>query len=397
MSFPPTENYEKLSQKRRRLPIAGFYRFTLAALAFFVAGGCSQTATINTQPTAASTLTPTAKPTLQPTKTSEVPTLAELGINEPAMIEKFQGAETSVTREGSGAYSVTATSYVDLAEDAGFEKTQNKYTIDTSSFSIHEDLNNAYAPATVEAKNEENEPVTLIWNEKLGWIEEFELSTDVLNPTDFPYEARVPMVQSILLQHEDPFEERSQGLRIRSERTENGRVVYLRTDHFGNQSKPTEYWLRVIMPDGKSHYVNPVDINDLDGRKVQMCAYGENMTASIFQRGLLNIAIHQTDVGSANIFWPVLEADPSVLEQTQIRPRIGITDQTDLNYLLTLNGNKFAKELASFYLTHFDFPTEDTTQSSEIESAIVISDQDSWIPAPFNPALQETILPCDIR
>jgi hypothetical protein len=341
-------------------------------------------------PTPEKPFDPTAMFTASPTETAKAPSLAELGITDPAMIEKFHGVETSIAHETDGSYSVMGTSYVDKAEDAGFEIDQSKYTIDTTSFSINENLNNAYAPATVEAKDSENKPVTLIWNENLGWVKEFSLSTNVDNPTDFPYEARVPMLQSILLQHEDPFTERTNELVIAYILTENGLVTYLRTDGLsGNHSKPTDYWLRANMPDGQLFYINPTDINDLDGRIIAMCSYGKEVTTNLFNGELLDNIIHAQDRERSLIFWPILKADPSYLEKINI-PDIGVKDESDLNYLLTLNGNKPEElEVLGNIINRDDFHL--TNPGDGLATPLGIYGTS------IDPKFQEMMIPCDIK
>jgi hypothetical protein len=153
------------------------------------------------------------------------------------------------------------------------------------------------------------------------------------------------------------------------------------------------------MPDGQSFYINPIDINDLDGRKISMCAYGKEATPSLFGGGAyLDSIIHAEDLERPFIFWPILKADPSFLEKIYI-PIMGIRDESDLNYLLTLDGNNLAQVLASSYVTHFDYPAGDVSQPNEIESAVVEfnQNQNTWLPASLTPQIQEMILPCDIK
>jgi hypothetical protein len=175
---------------------------------------------------AAPTATQAPTETLAPTKTtapSPTPNVyQELGMPHE-MTAAFEGSNSTFIREADGSFSVDATSYQSGTREV------RKYSVEVGSFDIHPEISNAYAPATIHGADADGNQVTLIWNQETVWTEEFSLSTDVASPTDFAYEDRIPMLQSILLQHDDPFAERSQGLLIHSERTENGRVVYLRT------------------------------------------------------------------------------------------------------------------------------------------------------------------------
>lgn len=389
-------------EKRGGLLISRLYHVGLACFALIALTACSfgvPEANPGVQPIINQSEPDPTTTKLIPTKTPNSPSLEELGIENPAIAEQFIGVEASIKREANGSYSVTGLSYRNKAEDPGFEISQTMYTIDPTSFNTHEELNNAYAPATVEA-NTENKTVTLIWNKEFGWVEEFTLSTDISNPTKLPYEARVLLLQSILLQHKDPFVERSEGLLIRSQRGNNGRTVYLRTDDsLGSNSKPTNFWLRVTMSDGQSFYVSPIDINDLDGRKLIMCAYGREATSDEsdgFNKMVLNNTMHLEErAGVAPIFWPVLKADTLALKD--MLPLSGGIDQTDLDFLLTIHGDNPFEMLGLFsnYTTHFTVPEE---KNNEIESSVVHYDSSgNWTRSAIDPKIQEMFLPCEIK
>lgn len=374
-------------------------------ICIFTLLACStQISSPTTAPSPAPTLnTPIASPSeIAPTTTPNTMTMTELGISDPNMAKVLAGIEKTITHEADGSYSVQATSYAENATKDGFDQKSEKYTIDKTTFNIHADTNNAYAPATVDAKDASGKQITLIWNETLGWVEKFNASTDIESPTDFPYEARIPILQSILLDHADPFSKRSNGLLVHSENTDNGRVVYLRTDNAsGSNSKRTDYWLRVKMPNGSNYYINPVDINDINDRKIMMCAYPKEYTNP---NGAQNPKLDQgframfikylKTVDSVNgPVWGIIQADSSFLDKftLQSAPMPG-SDGSDLNYLLTLFNPKTTLPNMLLDRTHFSNPED---KNPIIESSIYTLKPDgSYALGSVDNSIQELIIPC---
>ncbi|MBN1454499.1 MAG: hypothetical protein JW963_26005 [Anaerolineales bacterium] len=279
-------------------------------------------------------------PTMSPTLTPDLVTMDELGITDYRAKKTFEGMPETLTREADGSYSVTAKSNEEGAI------TEGKYTIDITTFDFHLEMKNFYSPGTVEATDEQGNKVRLIWNNELGWVKEFtNLSTDIENPTEFDYEYRVPMLQSLLLQHESPFKPGG-GLdfRLRVD-SENSKVIYFRTDdNVGNLARVTDYWLKVKMPNGESFIVNPVDIDNEEGRAIILTAYGKNATKDADSRAKLQNWIKDPTAA----YWFIVSADPSFLENFQLVAAIDATDYSDLNYLFELqdkdiNSLKFGK------------------------------------------------------
>ncbi len=328
-------------------------------------------------PTPTSTRTPHPAPSpTQETPTPAAVTREDLGLKKGTPeYHSFRGIEKNVTAEADGRYSVTVDG--------------KKYFLSLDTFDLHADLNNAYAPATVNAVDVNNNPVTLIYN-KEGLSLNAPLSLDIESPTDFDDSSRLTTLQKYLLQHADPFAERSKGLAIQAEWSENGKAYYLRTDYFGNQSKPSAVWLRYTAPNGNIYYINPTDINDLNGRKVIMCAYGENAIKDKFQRGYLDLVIHLDKIGvSPHVFWPILKADDSFFTNFLLDPNIPGTDYSDLAYLLSLDGNKpdeikYFGDLIDFI--ERDYPVSNSNQAVEWISTVPIDSQ-----------IQEVIIPCAIK
>jgi hypothetical protein len=388
----------------RKFPALILFALTLILLsAGFTACQTTMTAAPLTQTSTTAELATAAPASSTPDSISPSPTppqtIDQMGITEPNIVKAFSG--TTFKQETDGSYSVQATSYAENATKDGFDQKSEKYTIDKTTFNIHADMNNAYAPATVNATNAEGKQVTLIWNEKLGWVEKFNASTDIESPTDFPYEARIPMLQSILLDHADPFIKRSNGFTISSENTSNGRVVYLRTD---DASKRTDYWLRVIMLDGSSQYINPVDINDLDGRKIMMCGYPKEYTNPTggqnpgLDKGLRAMLIaHLKLIDSINgPIWGILQADDSFLNKFAFRStNMPGADGSDLKKLLNLF-KPTQLSVGNFdylsFRTHFTNPDDKNTP---IETGIKGFNADGTVsPIPVPSSIQEQIIPC---
>ncbi len=355
--------------------------------------------------------TPTkAEPTKMPT--SEPITLDSLGITKSDMVKAFAGVNKSVTKEADGTYSVQATVVTENKTNDGFTQTTEKYTIDTSTFNDHQDLNNAYAPATVTAKDASGKTVTLIWNSESGsWTKEFDnLSTDIETPTDFPYELRIPMLQSILLQHADPFTQRSKGLLVRSEKTADGRVVYLSTNTAsGTESKQTDYWLRIKMPDGSLYWINPTDINDINERKIMMCAYPTEYTNPTkgknagLDKGLRAMLIsYLAKIKSINgPMWGILQADSSFLNKFTFRSTsMPGNDGSDMNNLLSIINPKndpttianLLPNVLSGVTTHFsDLTDKDSVTET---SVLVLGSGGNYVPGPVDEVIQTLIIPC---
>ncbi|MBN1454500.1 MAG: hypothetical protein JW963_26010 [Anaerolineales bacterium] len=124
---------------------------------------------------------PPPTPTVAPTPTPDLVTMDELGITDYRAKQTFgEDMPKTVTREADGSYSVNAIGY------EGENKTEKKYTIDTSSWNLNTDIKNAYAPATVNATDEEGNQVTLIWSaEQKAWRVPFAMIPDTeLNKID---------------------------------------------------------------------------------------------------------------------------------------------------------------------------------------------------------------------
>jgi hypothetical protein len=345
----------------------------LASILLLAACAPAPTAAPTPEPALSEAEGPTKTPQLSPTQETPVtPTPAvdmeALGITDPQMIAAFKGFEAFVTPESDGRYSVTVEG--------------KKYFLSPDTFDLHADLNNAYAPATVNATDDKNKSVTLIYN-KEGLSLNAPLSLDIESPTDFDDSSRLTMLQKYLLQHADPFPERSKGLAYQAEWSENGKAYYLRTDNFGNQSKPSAVWLRYTAPNGNIYYVNPTDINDLDGRKVVMCAYGENAYSNgneVTLTWLLDNNYNQ------KIIWPILKADPSFFKKYRAEAaRYPEADYSDLAYLLSLPGNK-PEELWDFKGDIDAYFTQGTVEGIETIAAKKV-----------DPEIQVMIIPCVIK
>jgi hypothetical protein len=322
-----------------------------------------------TEPALSEVEEPTKTPQTAPTQDTPTPaavTLPEL-VPDLEISPGFRGMEKLVNAESDGRYSVTIEG--------------KKYFLSPDTFDLHADLNNAYAPATVNATDDKNKSVTLIYN-KEGLSLNAPLSLDIENPTDFDDKSKLTFLQRYLLQNPDPFAERSKGLPRRFEDTENGRVAYLRTDYFGNQSKPSMVWAKYTAPNNHAYYVNPTDINDLDGRKVVMCAYGENAYSNCNEVTLTWLLDNNYN---QKIIWPILKADPSFFKKYRAEAaRYPEADYSDLAYLLSLPGNK-PEELWDFKGDIDAYFTQGTVEGIET------------IAAKVDPEIQVMIIPCVIK
>jgi len=364
----------------------------------------SPSSTPDTSPSVPAPVTATELGITDPTSMPQV-TSTELGITDPTtpLATTFAGVEKKVTREANGTYSVQATSYAEGADKKSFSTSQEKYIIDKNSFSLTEDI------PVVTATDSQGNKVTLLYDKSTGlFTKEFtNLSGDIENPTDFPYEARIAMMQSIRLQHADPFTERSKKpLLYQSEKTADGsRITVFRTDNIdGNQSKKTGYWLRVIMPNGSYYYVNPTDVNDIDRRKLVMCTYAKaatNPTGGQNDKydGVVRNMLIKYVLTDTRIYWPVLQADQSYFKNLEVPPPLPSGNSDDLNYLLglfnpqdvlNLPGLPF-KDVDTFFKNPNDTPN--TTPMTEIANW----NNGVQTPSGINSNIENAILPCILR
>ncbi len=128
--------------------------------------------TASTQPSTPDT--PTPVPLL---------TIDKLGVTDPNIDKAFSGA--TFTQEADGSYSVSAISY------NGENKVTQIYTIDKATFTNNPDINNAYAPATVNATDSQGNKATLIWDGEHGaWRVPFAM----VDNSDFSKTSQIPFV-----------------------------------------------------------------------------------------------------------------------------------------------------------------------------------------------------------
>ena len=319
---------------------------------------------------------PTATVIPTPTKTP-IPTLAtislkDIGVTEPDMIKTFDGLEKLVHKETDGRYSIMVDN--------------TKYFLQ-GGWNLHAELNNKFAPATFDAIDEKGNQAVIIWNSD-GVDINSPLSIDIENPTDFSDDNKLTTLQKYLLQNPDPFTERSKGLPLQLESTENGKVIYLRSDYFGNQSKSSDVWLRYEAPNEKMYYVNPINLNDVKDRKVIMCAYGQNATKGKGERGLLNKSLKYPN----QVIWPILKVEEKFLKNFILRPLPG-NDYGDLFVLLNFQRT----QIDDLKLEGFDNYTlgeiiaQVESQPPPYEGYLRFYDKD-W---PFPDGIQEVVIPCD--
>jgi hypothetical protein len=163
-------------------------RFLLLTLALLLAACAGQTADRRPQ-TAAPTATPTVyrppstviptvtRPPSTVTPSPEPITLAKtFGLTGDAL-NAFAGAEKLITRAENGDYLVTAS--VRNPETGKLEQLQ--LTLDPTSFDIHPEITNPLGLDTLQAKDADGNPVTLLW---LPETHEFRLAYNLLPIVD---------------------------------------------------------------------------------------------------------------------------------------------------------------------------------------------------------------------
>ena len=349
----------------------------LACLLWLTACTPTQRAAPIVAPGVDTTISPLPGTAIPPTlESTAIPPVTEqdLGIVGSDMVKAFQGIEKYAQKESDGSYSVTI----------GGEK----YTLQ-GGWNLNAELNNAYAPATVNAVDKDGRQVMLIWNTE-GLSINSPLSVDIENPTDFSDLDKLTTLQRFLLQNPDPFIKRTRALTVRYELTESGRVIFLRTDAPGeNNSKPSNVWLRYKAPKGKVYWVNPTDTNDVRDRKVIMCAYGQNATKDQLQRNRLDGVLHKL---GDKIIWPILKAGSSFFNNFLLETNIGGTDYRDLYDLSNLPGNMPEKlENLGRIINRNDVVLVNIGDNT----GTPLTGNDYEIS--LDSAIQEMVIPCDIK
>ncbi len=157
-------------------------------------------------------LTPSPEPTPTPSPTPEKITLEKtFGLTGDAL-KAFRGAERAITRAENGGYLVTAK--VRNPETGELEERQ--LTLDPASFNTHPEITNPLGLDTLQAKDADGNPVTLLW---LPETHEFRLAYDLLpivDPSTIGSETPKIIQENLAALPEIPIQDIQNGLAARS-------------------------------------------------------------------------------------------------------------------------------------------------------------------------------------
>lgn len=313
--------------------------------------------------------TATVEATAIATATAIPATMEELGVTDTTLTEAFDGIGKFLTPEG-GKFIATIDG--------------EKYTLD-GGWNL-----NVEQIKTVNAVDQQGNRITLIWN-KEGLSINSPLSTDIENPTEFDDTNKLTMSQKFKLQNPDPFSKRM-GLITRVELTERGRVFFLKPDNSGDQSTLSNVWLRYTDLNGKVSLVNPMDLNDIDARKIIMCDFGKASTEKTVLEQFIKY------LKETKVIWPILKADESFFSNFQhTSSPVAPADEPDLFNLLKQVKIEDLPSIAHIITGDFNDSRIDPTNTVNNGNYVARALTGDGFAIAVDPAIQEMIIPCLIK